>query len=84
MSETATFLLHLPQGEPVNFIASSITFLVAIGAVAAAGLAVYQDYEGREDGDKYWFWQDWIDAVVKISLFIGGLAVFHTWLRVVF
>jgi hypothetical protein len=68
----------------VNFIASSITFLVAIVAVAAAGLAVYQDYEGREQGDKFWFWQDWMDATIKVALVIGGLAVFHTWLRVVF
>jgi len=67
----------------LNFIASTVTFLVALGAVGASAIAVWQDYENRASEPR-WYFVDLKDTVIKAALFTGGICVFITWLRVVF
>lgn len=63
-------------------VTSAVTFLVALGAIAASGFAVWQDYENRANVPR-WYYIDLQDTIIKAALFIGGLCVFATWLRVV-
>ncbi len=67
----------------MNFFASTVSFLVAVSAVFGSAIATWQDYANRAVEPR-WYFISLKDTALKVALFVGGLCVFDTWLRVVF